>query len=219
MTGPGIAREIAAVCGERDVLVLGSSNPVRDLDLVAHWAAAPRVIANRGLAGIDGIVSTAMGVALDTQRAHAPADAAPGEFASRPVVRAFMGDLTFLHDVGGLLTAPGEPAVSLQIIVANDQGGSIFAGLEHGAFAQTSRGAQATFDRVFSTPHTADLGAIARGYGVRHSRVETLADLGAALADPGEGLSLVEVVLPRSGRRAEQDARTAAIVEALGTAN
>ncbi|ASR55364.1 2-succinyl-5-enolpyruvyl-6-hydroxy-3-cyclohexene-1-carboxylic-acid synthase [Cellulomonas sp. CW35] len=183
ITGPVLARAVAAASTPQDVLVAGSSNPVRDLDLVARWDDPPLVLANRGLAGIDGTVATATGVALALPRRR---------------VRALVGDLTFLHDVGGLLRGPAEPAVDLQVVVANDDGGSIFATLEHGEPHRA-----AVFERVFGTPHGADLAALCAGYGVRHSRVVEVDGLLPALAAPGRGVSVVEVRVDRAGRRAQ----------------
>ncbi|NMR18792.1 2-succinyl-5-enolpyruvyl-6-hydroxy-3-cyclohexene-1-carboxylic-acid synthase [Cellulomonas fimi] len=181
--GPLLAREVARASRPDDVLVVGSSNPIRDLDLVARWDGdAPVVLANRGLAGIDGTVSTAIGVALALPRRR---------------VRALLGDLTFLHDVGGLLRGPFEPEPNLQLVVANDDGGSIFATLEHGAPEHAS-----AFERVFGTPHGADLGALCAGYAVRHELVRDVESLRVALATPGPGLSVVEVRVDRSRRRA-----------------
>jgi len=182
VTGPLLARAVAHAMSERDVLVVGSSNPVRDLDLVGAWDAPPLVLANRGLAGIDGTLSTAIGVAL----------ALP---ARR--VRALVGDLTFLHDVGGLLRGSLEATTDLQIVVANDDGGSIFATLEHGAPERAD-----VFERVFATPHGADLSALCAAYGVRHTRVGDVDGLAPALAAPGPGVSVVEVRVDRAGRRA-----------------
>lgn len=181
LTGPGVARAVAQATRPDDVLVVGSSNPVRDLDLVADWSASPVVLANRGLAGIDGTVSTAVGVALGL----------PGRR-----VRALMGDLTFLHDVGGLLRGPLEREPDLQVVVANDDGGSIFTTLEHGAAEHA-----ASFERVFGTPHGADLAALCAGYGIRHQLARDAEDLAVALAVPGPGIGVVEVRVDRSGRR------------------
>ena len=99
-----------------DVLLVGSSNPVRDLDLAPVGERAPAVFANRGLAGIDGMVSTAVGVA----------------WGSGAPVTALLGDLTLLHDVSGLVVGPLEPRPDLRFVVVNDDGGSIFATLEQG---------------------------------------------------------------------------------------
>ncbi|QGQ18601.1 2-succinyl-5-enolpyruvyl-6-hydroxy-3-cyclohexene-1-carboxylic-acid synthase [Cellulomonas sp. JZ18] len=182
VTGPALARAVAAASLPADVLVVGASNPVRDLDLVARWDVAPLVLANRGLAGIDGTVSTATGVALALPRRR---------------VRAYLGDLTFLHDVGGLLRGPLEHAVDLQLVVGNDDGGSVFATLEHGAAEHAD-----VFERVFGTPHGVDLAALCAAYGVRHTRVVDAEGLLPALAAPGTGVSVVEVRVDRAQRRA-----------------
>lgn len=200
LTGPRLAHQIASVLTAADTLVIGSSNPVRDLDLVAAWPEPPRIIANRGLAGIDGMISTATGVAL-AQSAGDAAHLVEQRPAARRTVRAYLGDLTFLHDVGGLLGAPGEPEPDLQIIVANDQGGSIFASLEHGALAASNPQRGATFERIFATPHTVDIAALCAGYGIQFTRAADAASLVVALAEPQVGVSVVEVVLTRSQRR------------------
>ncbi|MCC2309552.1 2-succinyl-5-enolpyruvyl-6-hydroxy-3-cyclohexene-1-carboxylic-acid synthase [Cellulomonas chengniuliangii] len=195
VSGPTLAREVARATHGDDVLVVGSSNPVRDLDLVAAWDGPRMVLANRGLAGIDGLVSTALGVALALPHRR---------------VRALFGDLTFLHDVGGLLRGPFEPPVDLQIVVANDDGGSIFSTLEHGAPEHAD-----AFERVFGTPHGADLSALCAGYGVRHTRVSDVDGLAPALAAPGPGVSVVEVRVDRAGRRALMARLGAAADEAV----
>jgi 2-succinyl-5-enolpyruvyl-6-hydroxy-3-cyclohexene-1-carboxylate synthase len=112
MGGLPVAAAVSAALPPGAVLVVGSSNAARDLDLAVPGAVADRVVANRGLAGIDGTVSTAVGVALGLPQRR---------------VRALLGDLTFLHDVGGLLRGPLEAPVHLQLVVANDDGGSIFS--------------------------------------------------------------------------------------------
>ncbi|WP_369796647.1 2-succinyl-5-enolpyruvyl-6-hydroxy-3-cyclohexene-1-carboxylic-acid synthase [Cellulomonas sp. URHE0023] len=198
VTGPVLARAVAEVSAPDDVLVVGSSNPVRDLDLVARWSAPPVVLANRGLAGIDGTISTAAGVALGLPDRR---------------VRALLGDLTFLHDVGGLLRGPLEHVVHLQLVVANDDGGSIFATLEPGEPDRAE-----VFERVFGTPHGADIAAICAGYGVRHTRVGDVDGLLPALAAPGPGLSVVEVRVDRSGRRALGERLAAQVVAAVADA-
>lgn len=197
LAGLAVARAVASACGAEEVLVVGSSNPVRDLDLVADWTEPPLVVANRGLAGIDGTLSTAAGVALAL---------------GRPV-RAYVGDLTFLHDVGGLLVGPLEREPDLQVVVANDDGGSIFATLEHGEPERAD-----VFERVFGTPHGADLGALCAGYGVAHLRVRDRAALEDALRGPVQGRSVVEVVVDRSRRRELGDALVGAVREAVGRA-
>ncbi|MFE7407099.1 2-succinyl-5-enolpyruvyl-6-hydroxy-3-cyclohexene-1-carboxylic-acid synthase [Isoptericola sp. NPDC057559] len=201
-----VARAVASVLGPDDVLVVGSSNPVRDLDLVLgldHPQAGdlPDVLANRGLAGIDGTVSTATGVA------HAVA-------RQGRRTRALVGDLTFLHDVGGLLRGPHEPPVDLEIVVVNDDGGSIFATLEHGELAASDDGA-ATFERVFGTPHGASLGPLCAGYGVDHQLVLDVGSLRHALQAPTRGVQVIEVRVPRADRLAESRDLAAKVAAAV----
>jgi len=181
VSGWALARAVARASAPDDVLVVGSSNPVRDLDLVARWDLAPLVLANRGLAGIDGTIATATGVALALPHRR---------------VRAYLGDLTFLHDVGGLLRGPAEPSVDLQLVVSNDDGGSVFTTLEHGDPERAD-----VFERVFATPHGVDVAALCAAYGVRHTRVVDTDGLLPALAAPGTGTSVVEVRVDRAHRR------------------
>ncbi|MDX6319822.1 MAG: 2-succinyl-5-enolpyruvyl-6-hydroxy-3-cyclohexene-carboxylate synthase, partial [Nocardioidaceae bacterium] len=129
-----VAAEVAAAVTPGALLTVGSSQPVRDLDLMAApFGAGERrlVVGNRGLAGIDGTVSTAIGAAL-------------GRASSRAL--AYLGDLTFLHDANALILGPREHLPDLTVVVANDDGGAIFSTLEQGgpAFA-------ASFERVFGT--------------------------------------------------------------------
>lgn len=201
-----VARAVA-LTSAGEVLVVGSSNPVRDLDLVLGLDDAPAaVLANRGLAGIDGTVSTAFGVALAAARGGRR-------------TRALLGDLTFLHDAGGLLRGPGEPHADLRVIVVNDDGGSIFATLEHGALAAASAEGAAAFERVFGTPHGANLAQICAGYGVDHQLVQDLPSLRHALQAPSHGVQVVEVHVPRAGRLAEARELPARVAEAVRAAS
>jgi 2-succinyl-5-enolpyruvyl-6-hydroxy-3-cyclohexene-1-carboxylate synthase len=205
-TALSVARAVAGVLGPDDLLVVGSSNPVRDLELVLGLdGPGPAVLANRGLAGIDGTVSTALGVALAAAR-------------SGLRTRALLGDLTFLHDVGGLLRGPEEPPVDLEIVVVNDDGGSIFATLEHGALAATGSAAGATFERVFGTPHGSTLAPLCAGYGVDHQLVKDVPTLRHALQAPSHGIQVIEVRVPRADRLAETRDLARSIVAAAGYA-
>ncbi|WP_348525328.1 thiamine pyrophosphate-dependent enzyme [Luteimicrobium album] len=208
-----VADAVARASAPDDVLVVGASSPVRDLDLVAAWAEPPRVVANRGLAGIDGSISTAVGVAVAARR------------AGLGPTRAYLGDLTFLHDVGGLHLAGDD--VDLQVVVANDGGGSIFATLEPGALAASGVGRRSTFERVFSTPHAVDLGLLARAYGASHVRVDArhagvpaaVAELEGTLAGPVRGIQVVEVLVDRSRRApASADALARRVQDAVDAA-
>lgn len=180
-----------------DNLVIGSSNPIRDVDLVASGDWHPlEVYANRGLAGIDGTISTAGGIAL----------------AAGIPTRLLVGDLTFLHDSGGLLLGSGEEEPDLQVVVLNDSGGGIFGLLEHGEPATLERYGTAV-ERLFGTPHAADLAALAQGYGVPHRLVDTVEELDAALGEPISGRSVLEVRTDRRSLRTLH-ARVKAAVDA-----
>ena len=184
-----IASVVADAVGPHATLVVGSSNAVRDLDVMATpWPRHEHrfVVGNRGLAGIDGTVSTAVGIALGR----------PG--ASRTI--AFLGDLTLLHDTNGLLIGPHEPRPDLTLVVLNDDGGAIFAGLEQGAPPYA-----AAFERVFGTPHHTDLAALCRAHGIVHERVTEPERLAEALGSQPSGIRLIEVPVSRADRRAEAD--------------
>lgn len=188
-----VARTISESLPPEGLLFVGSSNPIRDLDLVARpytVGERRRIIANRGLAGIDGVLSTAIGAALARNSSRA---------------LAYVGDLTFLHDANGLLIGPNEPRPDLTIVVASDDGGSIFSTLEQGApeFA-------ATFERVYATPTGADIGELCRGYGIAH-RVVAPSELAAVLEEPVDAIRVIEVPLVRDDRRA----LTAALSDAV----
>jgi 2-succinyl-5-enolpyruvyl-6-hydroxy-3-cyclohexene-1-carboxylate synthase len=167
------------------LLVVGASNPIRDLDLmVARYEVGGRrkVIANRGLAGIDGTISSAVGAALG--RPH----------SARAL--ALMGDVTFLHDTTGLFLGPREERPDLTIVVVNDDGGSIFATLEQGAPEHADR-----FDTLFGTPHGVDLASLCAAARVPHLQVGSLPELEQALAMPNGGIEVVEARVRRDNRR------------------
>ncbi|MDV3222470.1 thiamine pyrophosphate-dependent enzyme, partial [Intrasporangium sp.] len=190
---PGSPLAIASVVADavtaHTTLVVGSSNVVRDLDVMARpWPPHEHrfVVGNRGLAGIDGTVSTAVGIALG--RAN----------ASRTI--AYLGDLTLLHDTNGLLIGPDEPRPDLTLVVLNDDGGAIFAGLEQGAPPY-----EPAFERVFGTAHHTDLAALCRAHGIAHERVTGPERLAVALQSRPSGIRLLEVPVSRTERRAEAE--------------
>ncbi|GAA2912179.1 2-succinyl-5-enolpyruvyl-6-hydroxy-3-cyclohexene- 1-carboxylate synthase [Microbacterium keratanolyticum] len=163
-----------------DRLVFGSSRLVRVADAVLGGKRVP-VHANRGLAGIDGTVATATGIAIASQAA-----------GGAGVTRVLLGDLAFLHDVGALLLPPDEAEPRLQVVVGNDGGGTIFDGLEVAATADRD-----DLDRAFYTPHTARLEHLALAYGWEYQRVTTRSALDQALTSPVGGRQLIEVPLAR----------------------
>ncbi|WP_078280605.1 2-succinyl-5-enolpyruvyl-6-hydroxy-3-cyclohexene-1-carboxylic-acid synthase [Mycobacteroides franklinii] len=180
-TGLHVAAQVCGSLRDGDQLVLGASNPVRDAALVPWGAKDVRVRSNRGVAGIDGTVSTAIGAALAHQ-------------GGRTV--ALIGDLTFVHDSSGLLIGPTEPRPdNLTIVVSNDNGGGIFELLEQGdpRFRDVS-------SRVFGTPHDVDIAALCRAYHVDSQSI-SVEELGAALDEPARGIRVLEVKADRSTLR------------------
>lgn len=163
-----------------DRLMFGSSRLVRVADAVLGGKKVP-VHANRGLAGIDGTIATATGIAIASQ-----ASGAPG------ITRVLLGDLAFLHDAGALLLPPDETEPRLQVIVGNDGGGTIFDGLEVAGSATA-----ADLDRAFYTPHHVRLESLALAYGWEYRRVTTRTALDQVLTAPFGGRQLIEVPLER----------------------
>ncbi|TFC45602.1 2-succinyl-5-enolpyruvyl-6-hydroxy-3-cyclohexene-1-carboxylic-acid synthase [Cryobacterium shii] len=166
-----------------DRLVFGASRLIREAD---RRVPGKKISAhsNRGLAGIDGTVATAVGIALASQTGPTP--------QSTGVTRLLLGDLTLLHDVGSLLLSPGEALPRLQVIVGNDGGGTIFDGLEVAGSARAE-----SVNRVLFTPQKIDLANLAAAYGWSYGLAATRSDLERALTAPHAGPSLLEVPLTR----------------------
>jgi 2-succinyl-5-enolpyruvyl-6-hydroxy-3-cyclohexene-1-carboxylate synthase len=192
-TGAHVARDLIGALPADATLFLGSSNPVRFVDLFGRPGAGLRIVANRGVAGIDGSVSTAAGLAL----------------GHGSPCYAMLGDLTFLHDSNGLLIGPAEPKPDLTVVVLNDDGGGIFTLLEQGAPEHA-----ASFERMFGTPHGCDLAALCAGYGVPHLLVTDRDKLRAALA-PAPGPRVIEIRVDRTGLRDWQARLFQAVTESL----
>ena len=160
-------------------LVVGSSMTVRRLDRLAQpGAAAPKAVANRGLAGIDGTIATGIGLWM----------------ASGEPVRAVMGDLAFLHDAMSLNRGVREEEPDLQVIVVDDGGGAIFSQLE---YARTTPSAR--FERLFTAPQRADIAALAAALGARVHVPNDVAALRRLLAEPVDGVSVVVWETTRHG--------------------
>jgi 2-succinyl-5-enolpyruvyl-6-hydroxy-3-cyclohexene-1-carboxylate synthase len=195
LTEPLIARELVSALPGGSLLWTGNSMSVRDID----WQLRPRddlrVAASRGASGIDGTTSTAAGAAL----AHTAAGGG-GTFA-------LIGDLAFVHDAPGLAIGPGEPRPDLCLIVVNNDGGGIFETLEPASFP-------GPFERVFGTPHGADLQQLAGTFGVPYTLVSTPEELAKAL--PGSGLRVVEARTDRAASAALRSRMRAAAVTAVG---
>ena len=163
-----IAREIGAAIPAGTSLFISSSRPIRDLEGFASARTGVETFANRGLAGIDGNISTALGIA-----------------SQRKETIAVLGDLGFLHDLTGLIH---NEDINLKILVVNNDGGGIFSTL-------SQRGV-AGFEEVFGTPHGKDLAAIASAIGVPAKTISTQAELKTELAAPIKGVSVVVITAP-----------------------
>ena len=192
-----LARAVASAT--RGPLVLGASNPVRAFDLAVESLAGRPVFSNRGQAGIDGTIATAVGIAAGLgsariatpDRAGEPRDDARGR-AQASRVTAVMGDLTLCHDASSLALAAATGA-ELDIIVADDEGGGIFATLEHGNAATPE-----AYDRWFGVAQHVNYEALAAAYGVGFARAATPSELASVLADPPAGPRLIHAPVERA---------------------
>lgn len=168
LSEPRLARDLADQLPNGALLFSGSSMPIRDLDQAMRPRRGLRILSNRGAAGIDGVVSSAMGAAL----------------AHNGPSYALMGDLTFLHDQNGLILGPREPRPDLCLVVVNNDGGGIFSLLPQAALRDP-------FERVFGTSHGVDLAHVAASTGTPYTFVGEAEQLPKALR--GEGVRIVEV--------------------------
>ncbi|MFT4148293.1 MAG: 2-succinyl-5-enolpyruvyl-6-hydroxy-3-cyclohexene-1-carboxylic-acid synthase [Micrococcaceae bacterium] len=157
-------------------LIIGASNPIRYISTVADSnMPAHKIFSHRGLAGIDGTIATGIGVAL----------------ASQEKTRIYCGDITALHDANSLLRAPHEYATDVHLVIANDNGGTIFTTLEHGKQKQQ----QKLVERFLTTPQRIDFKALAKAYGWEYYRIETLEDLRSNLRNYQRGNVISEIML------------------------
>jgi 2-succinyl-5-enolpyruvyl-6-hydroxy-3-cyclohexene-1-carboxylate synthase len=172
---PGVARELVRASGNfRVPLVIGSSMPVRDVE----WFAPPRTsptYSNRGVNGIDGVVSTVLGVAAGSR------------------ALGLVGDLTMLHDVSALVEGLGESGGSCVLVVSNNRGGGIFSFLPQATSLEPIR-----FERLFATPRPHNLAAIAEAFGHASVTVITRGELRDVMATglEREGLTVVIAQVP-----------------------
>jgi 2-succinyl-5-enolpyruvyl-6-hydroxy-3-cyclohexene-1-carboxylate synthase len=163
-----IAREIASGIPTGTSLFISSSRPIRDIEGFAEARTGVETFANRGLAGIDGNISTALGIA-----------------SQRNETIAVLGDLGFLHDLTGLIQ---KEEIKLKIFVINNDGGGIFSTL-------SQRGVDG-FETVFGTPHGLDPAKIAQSMGVAAITISTQSELITELSKPITGLSVVVINAP-----------------------
>ena len=170
LTEPLIARAVTASLPVPSHLMVSSSMPIRDVEWYGIVPEGVAVHSNRGANGIDGVISTAIGIA-----------AASGEPTT-----ILIGDVAFLHDSSALIGL-SRRSVDLRIVVVDNDGGGIFSFLPQGNLLD---GAQ--FEQLFGTPHGTDLGLIAAAHGVRHTVVETVDELLDATARAGPSVTIVK---------------------------
>jgi len=197
-TEPSVARSVVAAFPDDATLVVSSSMPVRDVE----WFAAPRtglrVLANRGANGIDGVVSTAVGVALSARGTSVP-------------TAVLVGDVAFLHDANALLGVAGRE-IDLTIVVVDNDGGGIFSFLPQAGSLPGDR-----FETLFGTPHGVDIPTLAAAHGL-----VTVTPSGSAAVHPAiaasvaaGGVRLVHVQTDRAANVALHDEINAAVSAAL----
>jgi 2-succinyl-5-enolpyruvyl-6-hydroxy-3-cyclohexene-1-carboxylate synthase len=163
-----LAAQVAEDLEEDAALFISSSRPIRDVEAFAKPRADVVTFANRGLAGIDGNISTAMGIATHFGETY-----------------AILGDLAFLHDVSALSNATGDP---LTIIVVDNDGGGIFSTLPQ----KDVEG----FEKIFGTPHGIDLAKVVSGFGVSNEVVTSAKELRIALRRIYPGLHVIIAKMP-----------------------
>lgn len=195
LSEPGVFAALAHVLPDDALLVLGNSMPVRDADTVLPAAERRvRVLANRGASGIDGVVSTALGIAA----------------LERPVLLV-LGDISFYHDLNGLLAAKLH-GLTATIVLLNNDGGGIFSFLPQAEQAEH-------FEELFGTPHGLDFAPAADLYGLEYGVVETADELIGAvrrsLAAPS--VSVIEVRTRRDENVTVHRRLVAAVVDSLRT--
>ena len=187
---PSIARVLASHAGADSNIVVSSSMPVRDLEWFGGECAA-RVYSNRGANGIDGVVSTAVGVALATKR----------------TTFLLIGDIAMLHDINGLIALSARD-VDVRIVAVNNNGGSIFSFLPQASVLNT-----ADFETLYGTPHDVHFESLAHAYGLGFTRVTNSDALRSALGEGGP--RMIEACTDRSVNVSQHDELQARIVGAV----
>lgn len=180
LTEPGVARRLTGSVDTGSRLVVSSSMPIRDVEWYGAPGAGPAVHANRGANGIDGVLATAIGIAL----------------ASRSATTLLIGDVAFLHDSSSLVALARRP-VDLTIVVVDNDGGGIFSFLPQAALLPERR-----YEQLFGTPHGTDLVALAAAHGLAVEVAATGADLDRALAARAGVAPGTRVIVVRTDRAA-----------------
>ena len=171
---PRLARDLVTALPDGSHLLVAASMPFRDVDWFSRPREGVRFLGNRGANGIDGHVSTALGIAL----------------GSGAPTFTLSGDLSLLHDANGLL-AQDKDSVDLTLVVANNDGGGIFSFLPQ---ARDPR----YFELLYGTPHGRDLSMLAAFHGCEHVLLEKASDLEGALRRAGPGVRIIEARTDRA---------------------
>ena len=179
LTGPSAAQLVWNQTGDVDQLFVAASWPVRHLEAYAAKRNGLHVYGNRGTNGIDGLISTAVGIGIGTKK--------------RTVL--LMGDIAFLHDLGGLNIGEGQEQPDLTIVVLDNNGSGIFSQLEQGADEY-----QEHYEKVFGTPHGKDLWVISESLGIPAKQVTTKTELKFAL-ESFEKMPGIKVIVCLTGDR------------------
>lgn len=184
LTGPSAATQLWNHVADESALMVAASWPVRHIEAFAPARSGVQVFGNRGANGIDGLISTAWGIAC--------------EAAERTYL--LIGDVAFLHDMSGLNVADGQPRPNLTIVVLDNDGSGIFSQLEQGAPQYAKH-----YEEVFGTPHGRDLWVIAESLGVPAKRVTTSDELDRALT-MADRIGGVSVIVCTTGNRSDENA-------------
>lgn len=187
-----VARDVVDAVPDGGALVVASSMPVRDVEGFARRRDDVRYFANRGVNGIDGFVSTALGIAATHDGP----------------TTALLGDLCFLHDANGLLGAVAR-GLDVTFVVLDNDGAGIFSFLPQADLPEH-------FETLFGTPHALDLAEIARAHGVPVEKVEKAGDVGVAVSASARGGGVRVLVIPTD--RADNVARHRQVWAAVATA-
>lgn len=188
---PSVARTVTAAMQVGSHLVISSSMPIRDVEWFGTTTAGVTVHSNRGTNGIDGVISTAVGVALETKAR----------------VTVLIGDVACLHDSNGLW-ALSRRNVDLTIVVINNDGGSIFSFLPQAQIVSNS-----DFELLYGTPHGASFEHLAATHGITYERVTTVEELETNLQRGGT--RLIEVRCDRFINVSQHEGLQSAVVAAL----
>lgn len=191
---PSNARKITQAIPGHSNLVVSSSMPIRDIEWFGTITPNVNVFSNRGANGIDGVTSTAVGIAL----------------ASRTPTFVYIGDVAVIHDANGLLGL-AQRDVDVRVIVSNNDGGSIFSFLP-----QATQVDVGTFELLYGTPHGVSFESLAKAFGVAYHRVGGHDDLEQAMLTSGS--RLIELVTDRNTNVSLHAALNEAVIAAVEAA-